>query len=523
MRVSTYEVILPLIGSGERLIEGKRLLVNGLYASVDVVDEETAARLVDGNVDALPIALRERLASRGHVTRKDPEQETKDVSLLGHIYDRTFAYSGLSLVVLPTHDCNFRCPYCFEKHRLARGQEWLSRRMSPEVVEAMFAALQKQRDKGYQVTSCVLYGGEPLMRENKTVVRDICEHARQMGLKLEAITNGYDLEEYLDLLEEYEFVRLQVTVDGVGALNDCRRRHRDGIPTYDKIMENVRLALERGIDIQLRVNVNRENIDGISDLIHDISARGLVPSEQDKCTDSEGSPECGRFSYYFKAVSEDLDSPTRVSEQEVMDAIVAAGVEPYDALKLQSQYSIALNNLSDMMAEGRYPLAKVSYCGAISGGLIVGPTGQLHTCWDLVGMDEESVGFTDMASGRFAYNFSKAKWRLRTSDRLERCLTCPYVFLCRGGCAVEAKRTTGSYFQEHCGEFAEIFAYAVSREIGRRWEESEEDELSISLYGPLSRMTPEEREELTVTTSGKRIVELLRQVGMVPAKKDRPA
>lgn len=522
MRVSTYEVVLPLIGSGERPIEGKRLLVNGLYASVDVVDEETAARLVDGNVDALPMALRERLASRGHITRKDLEQEAEDVRLLGHIYDRTVAHSGLSLVILPTHDCNFRCPYCFEKHRLARGQEWLSCRMSPEVVEATFAALQKQRDKGYKVTSCVLYGGEPFMRENETAVREICERARQMGLKLEAITNGYDLEEYLDLLEEYEFARLQVTVDGVGALNDCRRRHRDGIPTYGKIMENVRLALERGIDVQLRVNVNRENIDGISDLIQDLSARGLTPSEQDERADSEGNSECGRFTYYFKAVSEDLDSPTRVGEREVLDAIVATGIEPHDALKLQSQYAMAVNRLSEMMVEGRYPLAKASYCGAISGNLIVGPEGQLHTCWDLVGMDEESVGFTDVASGRFAYSFSKAKWRLRTSDRLERCLTCPYVFLCRGGCASEAKRTTGSYFQEHCGEFAEIFGYAVSRAMGRRWEESGEEELSVSLYGPLSRMMPEEREELTVTTSGKRVVELLRQVGLMPAEKDRP-
>ena len=85
MRASTYEIVLPLIGSDERTIEGKRLLVNGLYASVDVVDDDTAAKLLDGDVGELPLSLRERLASRGHLTRKTPEEEMADVQLLGNV------------------------------------------------------------------------------------------------------------------------------------------------------------------------------------------------------------------------------------------------------------------------------------------------------------------------------------------------------------------------------------------------------------------------------------------------------
>ena len=50
--------------------------------------------------------------------------------------------------------------------------------------------------------------------------------------------------------------------------------------------------------------------------------------------------------------------------------------------------------------------------------------------------------------------------------------------------------------------------------MGRRWEESSEDELSASPYGPLSRMIQEERDELMATDSGKRVVELLRQTGL---------
>ena len=194
MKISTYEIVLPLIGKEDRKIEGKALLVNGLYGAIDVVDEAVATNLQEGRIGSIPFALRERLAQRGHITRKDAEGELADARLLGRAWNKLIGRIGTGPVILPTYDCNFRCPYCFERHRLSRGQEWLGHEMKPEMVEAVFAALQKQQDKGYKVESCALYGGEPLLKENMATVRNICERARDMGLPLSAITNGYDLE-----------------------------------------------------------------------------------------------------------------------------------------------------------------------------------------------------------------------------------------------------------------------------------------------------------------------------------------
>ena len=528
MRLSTYEIILPLIGRDDKEVEGKALLVNGLYGAVDVVETETAAKLREGDFAALPFALRERLMLRGHITRKDEAGELADARLLGRVWNKLIGHSGRGPVILPTYDCNFRCPYCFERHRLTRGQEWLGHEMKPEMVEAVFAAFQKQRDQGYKVNSCTLYGGEPLLKENMATVRNICEHARAMGLSLDAITNGYDLDAYIGLLEEFGFGRLQVTVDGVGKLNDRRRLHRDGVPTYDRILQNVALALEHGIDISLRVNVNGDNIGGVKALIDDLAARGLheAPLEERERIERErqeaikaGKPvpkRKGLFSYYFKAVSEEKTSPTKVTEQQVLDAILAAGIPPLEAIEKQSQYSMPLQGLLSAMKKLDYPSFSPAFCGAEQGMVGVGPDGLLYSCWDLVAMEEESVGFTDVKTGRFFFNFGKAKWRTRTSDLMKPCQTCPYIFSCRGGCAPEAKRVHGSYFRESCGEVREIFAFVAPRVVGKAWEETGEDELSVSLAGPLSRFTEAEREKLMTTTSQKVMFDLIREAGLLP-------
>ena len=66
MRLSTYEIILPLVGTDEKPIEGYTLLTNGLYGAVDVVPKEDADKLQAGDFAGLPAALRERLMLRGH-------------------------------------------------------------------------------------------------------------------------------------------------------------------------------------------------------------------------------------------------------------------------------------------------------------------------------------------------------------------------------------------------------------------------------------------------------------------------
>ena len=276
MRTSTYEIFLPLIGTDGKPIEGRALLLNGLYGAVDVVTQEEREIISAREFDKLPLPVFERLSLRGHITRKTEEEEIAEMQLLSRIHRAIPAWNGARLVIMPTYDCNFRCPYCVEQHRLKNGEAWLSSAMESETIDAVFAAVDHYKARGGAFASCVLYGGEPFLEKNREVVRRIVEKCSARGITIQASTNGYELEAFLDCIDEYPFDHLQITVDGVAEQNDRRRLHRDGLPTYDRILKNVELALQRGVAVSLRVNVGRENLHGIGALVDDLRARGFI-------------------------------------------------------------------------------------------------------------------------------------------------------------------------------------------------------------------------------------------------------
>ena len=198
MRVSTYEIILPL--------EENSLLINGLYSAFDIVSKEDAEKITTGKFSDLPAELKERLLLRGHITDRNETAEVADMKLLSRIHKMTFGRISVGLVIMPTYDCNFRCPYCYEQHRLSRGQNWLSYTMTDEMIDAVFSALKNYKERGFVVKHCTFYGGEPFLKENLPVVRKIAERCRELDMESETITNGYDLESYLDFLTEFNFV-----------------------------------------------------------------------------------------------------------------------------------------------------------------------------------------------------------------------------------------------------------------------------------------------------------------------------
>ena len=150
--------------------------------------------------------------------------------------------------------------------------------------------------------------------------------------------------------------------------------------------------------------------------------------------------------------------------------------------------------------------------------LVIDPFGNLYACWDFVGKDDKVIGFVDKSAKRFIFNFESAKWRTRTVDLMEKCVECPYCFICRGGCAARAQFEHGNCFREHCGDAKELFNFLATRAANEHWKNHHESELSLSLLEPLSKLTEKERETIMTSKSQKEIFDIAKKCGLLSEK-----
>jgi sulfatase maturation enzyme AslB (radical SAM superfamily) len=133
-----------------------------------------------------------------------------------------------------THDCNNRCAYCFVEKN--------NKSMSREVIVNAFDLLLNSPGKNKKI---IIFGGEPTL--NLNLLEQIVEigqaKAKALNKKLEFSlgTNAVNLtQKHLEFFGRNNF-QLSVTLDGKKETHDKYRITKEGKPTYDKVVKNLRL------------------------------------------------------------------------------------------------------------------------------------------------------------------------------------------------------------------------------------------------------------------------------------------
>jgi uncharacterized protein len=350
--------------------DGRLLLWNTLSGSVNAFEAgETNRVLARLSPQGLPEPLDRAagyLAKRGYLVRDNVDQ----VDLFRYRYaQQQWRSDALQLILLTSEDCNFRCVYCYEKFE--RGT------MTPETRQGV-RNLLLQRAPQLKELRVSWFGGEPLygweaIEELEPVFNRVAaEHGIPFSQQM--TTNGYLLtEERATKLLNWGCRTYQITVDGLPAEHDCKRVGRDGSPTYQVIMENLRSLRERRNEdfrVDLRVNFDRDNFPMLGPFLESLS--------EDFAGDK-------RFSMRFRAVGK-WGGP-RDAE------LSTCGV---DAKSYQRQLQARAREL-DLHQDGGVhsmaaPGAQVCYA-ARPYNFIVGATGTLMKCTiALYDMPENVVG-----------------------------------------------------------------------------------------------------------------------------------
>jgi uncharacterized protein len=156
--------------------------------------------------------------------------------------------------------CNLKCSYCYflNKDRLYPGSRF---RMSDELLENYICQLiaSHRVDK----VAVAWQGGEPTLMGIAFYRRaiELQEKYRRPGMTFENSmqTNGTLLnDEWCEFLRENDFL-VGISMDGPAELHDTHRVDKNGRPTFDRVMDGIRLLQKHGVEYNVLVTVNRIN------------------------------------------------------------------------------------------------------------------------------------------------------------------------------------------------------------------------------------------------------------------------
>lgn len=311
-----------------------------------------------------------------------------------------FYNKKLSLTICPTLDCNFSCPYCFERthHKI-----YMSYKLEDSIVDFV------KSHSSIQAIDVTWFGGEPLL--NFKCINSLTRKLMELKLHYRAaiVTNGYLLsEQVVKNFEKLNIISAQITIDGMNEMHNKRRHLRNGHSTFDRIISNIIRASEINprLSISIRVNIDEENKDEFTRLHQYIQRLGLKNVKVYHAFVNDYNSGCGSY---------------KLDEEKRKNLLIAYS------------YSFADNSIKF------YPGGKRSECAVRNpNSYVIGPEGEIYKCWNDVGDSSKVVSdiYGNIRNKELLIKY------LSGNDPLEddECKECVLFPVCSGGCPYERLR-----------------------------------------------------------------------------------
>lgn len=401
MKVSKYNTFFPY--------QSKVIGFNGISREYIVLEKELYELYITSveddieNINNVHPDLYKYLVSNSFIVDNNLNEFDEFKKMIRKIdFDDTI----FELHLNPTMDCNFKCWYCYETHikESCYDTEMLRR------VKLCIANIIN-RNPQLERFSINWFGGEPLMAYDYAII-PILEHTIKL-CKLRGVdfctlftTNGFLLDkEKLKQLKKYNVAEFQITLDGHRERHDKVRFLADKSGSYDKIVENIKLASNFSFHVSVRINYTRETFKDIEKIIDDFAD---ITEESRK-----------NLLFDFHQVWQD-NTDLKEEKKSIINKFKQSGLQVVKPVIYSFDHTCYADKKNN---------ANINYNGDVF----------KCTSRDFSTNNREGVLNKD---GFIEWN-QKYYERLNSKFKNKACLKCPILPICRGGCSQQALERQG--------------------------------------------------------------------------------
>lgn len=357
-----------------------------------------------------------------------------------------------NVYVILTNKCNLRCKYCAIKNvadlsNVPTDKNSMQYDIIDEFIIKYVKYVQKNNIKS---PTLIFYGGEPLLCIEK--IKYIIKKTSDYKFKYTIVTNGTMItDELADLCSEYN-VSVGISIDGPQEINDKNRvfaTHEGSV--YDVVLEKLH-RLQGKVDYNLSITITDymlDNKDAFFEWLKSICSKYGINTIAYNLLRFQNE-HFDMIEYNRKAIKFLIDS-YNLTQNDIYEDRIGRKIRSF------------LN--------GTFYYAD---CSALTENqIVIKPNGDLTVCQafcqgntDIIG-NIKNVEFDDVDK-----SVIKRKYSTVIPITSERCLKCPALYICGGGCYWEAQKNEEHLdvgFCEHSKEaqkwlIGELYKISVKKE-----------------------------------------------------------
>ena len=380
-----------------------------------------------------------KLLDRGYVfeNKKKYEEYIQNLDTKISIKEKEIVPNFL---LIPSYECNFKCSYCYEQkynHSIyKKNRQWI--KYAFEFIDNLankYLNCNKMKTKKDIVIT--LMGGEPLMLKNKKEISLIISEIGKRQYTYNIISNGYEIDCYMNCFLNNPPSAVQITLDGLKETHNLRRKSKENFETFDKIIKNIHLLVKEEIPVQIRINVDQNNIKDTKQLVNFL---------KEEFNDS----------MYCKPYMYPIQDGGCLNQEIVLDE--AECIKEINRIyQNNEQGCTCIFHGSDFVHAIKHNMPmkyKMKNCSANKLQYILDSSGNIYKCWFGVGNKAFSLG--SYFSPQLINWEKDLLWQTRSIETLSQCKKCKYRYLCGGGCLSHVYKTDDDIQKPRCIDYYTI-------------------------------------------------------------------
>lgn len=352
----------------------------------------------------------------------------EDEELLSLIKKEAFKGVNIKVMVLHMTDfCNLKCKYCFIEGGMCDNYKRMI--MSKETVKASIDKfIQIQNLSNNERCSIVFYGGEPLSNFEtvKYALKYIDEKQEKLNFVIDKviITNGTLINDNIAKELAEHNVLISLSLDGIKEVHDYNRIDYSNQGSFDKVINGLKILRNYNIEPSISCVMSQISIDHIDEtlqfILGDLKIKGIGFNHVSIIPNLN----------YYNPEYENKYAKALIKVQEIIQQ------------KYPDVYERRMGHKINCFIDKKIIRADCTGCGE---QISVSPLGEIGICQGYMGT-RKTFNNTVFDKNYFPNEDEVfIEWSNRSPLNNKKCLNCPALATCGGGCPRNADMINGDF------------------------------------------------------------------------------